>query len=64
MFFQGLEYNRNMLTFQLREPLEGAILKECGHTLSGYSQSACAPNAREMLQCAGLFSRHLPAIFE
>ena len=63
MFFHCLEY-KNIWIFQLREPLEGAILKECGHTLSGYSQSACAPNAREIRQCAGLFSRHLPAIFE
>lgn len=48
MFFHCLEYNKNILIFQLREPLEGAILKESGHTLSGCSQSACAPNANEM----------------
>lgn len=53
MVFHCLEYNRNILIFQLPKPLEGAILKECGHTLSGYSQSACAPKRR-------LFFRHLP----
>ena len=43
MFFHCLEYNKNILIFQLREPLEGAILKECGaHTQRMFTICMCA----------------------
>ena len=46
MFFHCLEYNRNILMFQLREPLEGAIFERMrAHSQRIFTICMCAKRA-------------------